>query len=183
MSVLKSERQSVVIISNSDHYWTDNKGFPGYSGWAVGTTLDSLTRNPLERLKLFEDSFRMTLDQLIHDGHKVIVIQTIPHFEIPGNEFAPHRCSFWTFLKHNCFASQNESSASFVQGGVRTVIQDLSAEIGFAVIDPWATLCSNGICYTSRNKVSLYRDGSHLSVAGNNLFKSVITKSILDNEK
>lgn len=183
MDHMKSQKPSLIIISNSDHYFNNNNGFAGYSGWAVGNTINDLTENPITKLRLFEDSLRKTVKQLVQNGHKVLVIQTIPHFEIPRHVFDPSKCNIFAFKDNECLMNQYESSALVVQGGVRTAIQNLSLHIEFGVIDPWATLCSNGICSTRRNMIDFYRDGHHLSVAGSSNLMPEFKKSILEFSK
>jgi hypothetical protein len=165
LSWLKEQRPGLVIIANSDHYWTDNHGFPGYSGWSAGPTYSELTTDPAEKINFFGDALKKTVRRLQAFGNGVLLVQTIPHFEEPNHLFHPESCSVLTILADRCWSTQPLEAVEALQKPVRTTITNVAKATGAHVLDLRSSFCDSASCSTRIDGKYLYFDGHHISVA------------------
>ena len=161
---LDNSSAGTVVIANSDHYWTENSGFLGYSGWMVGDDQKSLVTDPQDRVHLFGKALDRTVAALKSSGHDVVLVQTVPHYEAPDRLFSIVKCSLLSIFTNKCSQIATTEQIDRVQGPPRVILENLAQSDSTRLVDFRDYFCRDGYCITQRNDTWLYRDGHHISV-------------------
>ena len=114
--------------------------------------------------------FAATLRELQSYGHKVVVVQTLPHFgEVDPwmhdtYQWDPAQCTFGVGASVPCLEDMPLSHADRVQEASRAVIAATAETLGVKLVDLRNEVCPSGTCSTWRDGRLIYRDAAHISV-------------------
>lgn len=157
-------KPGTVIVSNSDHYWISHSVGTTYGNWLVGMDGSSVTSIAQEKLTLFEEGLMTSVERLKAAGHKVILVQTVPHFEATQEKYRPELCSISRIIDHSCFPSASRTEIDALQGDVRDILEKVGHSMDVKVVDFSDEVCGlEGPCEVYREGFHIYRDGHHIS--------------------
>jgi peptidoglycan/LPS O-acetylase OafA/YrhL len=153
-SWLKQQKPGTVIIAFIDHYWT-------YSGLAIGNERENLSTELSITSAVLEKSLHKTIKLLENSGHDVVVVLSIPTYQIPYA--GPMRkCSGWSLFKEKCdWMMPLEASLNNIKPahlGTLQAIHGTKAKI----MNLSSILCPEGICGRVP-EVIWTPDGLHIS--------------------
>ena len=154
---LRTATPGLVILSSADSYWTNARVSvargSGSGSTETGAKLEALT-----------DGLRETVETVQQAGHRVVLVQARPIFS-RGTGADAAECSLVAIWSETgCQSQMAIEEALAKQGQVRRVVDQVAADTGSTVLDPWQVLCVEGICDTQHGALVRYRDGSHVSV-------------------
>ena len=108
-------------------------------------------------------SLRALTEQLIHDGHRVLIVGPTP--VLPS--WQPDRCSTLRVLRGSCDATGPLSDVTRHQAEAKVLVAQAGAVPGAAVVDLSREICPDGTCRAWREGAVVFRDADHLTVSGN----------------
>jgi peptidoglycan/LPS O-acetylase OafA/YrhL len=108
---------------------------------------------------------KQTVEALRDHGKRVILVTPPPKagFDI-GECWERRRANLVVFGRTDCNFSIDEYETN--QAGIREALKQLDAMPGLGVVWLDQVICRDGLCETSVDGRSLYRDGGHLTAAG-----------------
>ena len=164
---LAAQPAGLVVVSDTDSYWFDPV-------LTVGRSPELMEVAATEKLSVFQAGVSSVAEQLAADGHETLLVQTIPHFT---GEFLwdPLACSLWESISGSCSQTRPLHYPGDPQAAVSDALSGTTLPSGATVIDESATVCPDDLCSTERGDVVLYRDPTHLSVAGSGLLVDDLT--------
>lgn len=160
LEYLKSVKPGIVVIASIDSYYAP----ASVGAYALGVDQNSIVSGYREKLGVLASVLARTVKTLESAGHKVVLVQTTPNW-IGQDRWDPFRCSMLQILVSNCNYSMPVSRVLERQGEVRNILEQITANSGATLIDPWHVLCRSGRCSTVVDGLVAYRDASHISVA------------------
>ena len=153
---LLDREPGIVLVANADVYWTADQ-------WQVGTGSDLLLTSSREpKHALLTDALETAVTELAAVGHDVVLVQSVPLHE----GYDPERCSLSALRTGSCRHEVRTDELETMQGKTRAVVSEVARRTGIEVFDPWGDLCASGMCSTALGDAQLYRNWSHISVAG-----------------
>jgi len=147
-------------------YWVD----AAETAFSTSRISQSMARGP------FEESLLRTIEYLARAGKVITVVLDVPELQ---DDNVPYRQTLRSLRMYGApvYGVSGEQHIAR-QASVLEVVTKLQRELGFAVVDPAATLCQSGQCLVARDGRSWYRDKHHLtdygSRASRNSFLSAI---------
>ena len=144
------------------------------------------------KLELFERRLQTTIVELSAAGSEVIVVNTIPYIKVPtpnGShviDWHPAFCGYeGNVSAESCAVSVSRADIDQQRSdGVQMVAAGVAATPNASSVDVIDDLCTSTECSTLRNGTWIYRNGSHLSVAGaaslTDRFTQVIGNALAD---
>jgi len=167
---LESSASGTVIISGIDRYWYD-------ATFSAGLDRASLTTDRAGKLLVLESGLSATVEGLRSAKQDVMLIQTIPLW-LGEDGFSPTTCSTIALATRTCNRSMPVDRAELRQGEVRDVLKRVSDTQGSSLMDPWTSLCPEGLCATDGDGIMRYRNGSHISVGESEALGPLFTQVI-----
>src|SRR5205823_6222370 len=147
-ALLREQPSLVVIGERTDRYLN------GQIPFAPGS--------PARRRELWRTGLRREVAALTRAGIRVVLIQPIPLARV-----VPLECAVVLVEHGGCSGSVPRGEVDRELAPARSVQRAALAGLaGATILDFEDAFCSASRCTTSRNGVNLYRDRSHLSVAG-----------------
>lgn len=160
LTTIVAARPGTVIVSNSYLWWYESTGI------AVGLPGETPTDDPSERLVVLERGLRSSIEQLQGAGHKVIVVQPVPHWGDNANDMTWADCSVAKITAGSCAKSIPLTDAAARQGSIWSAVETAGQITGDAAVDFSHEICPQGICFSETLGVRVrYQDGTHITVA------------------
>jgi|KBSSwiStaDraftv2_1062776.scaffolds.fasta_scaffold02149_1 peptidoglycan/LPS O-acetylase OafA/YrhL len=149
----------IVVIANADSYWFDNE-------FEVGTSSANISIEPRTKLAAFRIDLLRTVDEIRKAGHKVLLVQTVPHWysDTAGNIWDPRLCTNVAAISGNCSAERPLADALADRKSVRLVLAETAEAAKAGVWDPAIPLCPAQTCSTNAPSFGRYRDRGHISI-------------------
>lgn len=159
LDYLSNAALGLVVISNADVYWTS----PDH---AVAPTGQEASADPATKIREFRSGLERTVARLQQAGHKVVIVQTIPHWTAENGItlWDPTRCTLNAALGSGCTGERTLDQALQDDLQVRDVVAQVAVDQGATVWDPAQELCPDDLCSTRGPGFIRYRDSSHISV-------------------
>jgi peptidoglycan/LPS O-acetylase OafA/YrhL len=159
----------VVIAARSDQYV--------YS-YGIGKPGTPLTRRTPERLELWREGLISTLSTLTRRGVPVVVVEPVPLLPVPSGS-----CAVIRILSGTCVGAIARSD---VDAELDPVVREERAAVAripsATSVDFESALCTLARCSSTRGRVVMYRNSSHLSVDGaltlTSRFRDVIGRAV-----
>jgi hypothetical protein len=154
---IKDQLPGVVILSMSDEYFLNQKyEIKSNSGWH--------TSKISEKTQLMGQDLLEITRMLKNLGHRVIIIQTVPHFT---NRYAwkPTECLGFPLWSAACKGEMPSSYSLERSKEIIFKIQHVASLIGVEYINFAPIVCPNETCTVSSFIGSGYQDSNHISVA------------------
>lgn len=105
-----------------------------------------------------------TVAPLQEAGHKVLLVQTIPHWGL-GESLNWQACTTWKLLWSGCQRTMPLSEAEARQGRIAEIVADVSASTGAGLLDNTQAICPDQMCANiASDGMVRYRDGVHITV-------------------
>jgi peptidoglycan/LPS O-acetylase OafA/YrhL len=167
---LKGATKGLVVIANSDIYWSADEV-------EAGTTTINLTNDPDEKAKAFADGLRRTVEELLRSGQQVLLVQTVPRWPDDGL-WEPTRCLPLATLNGGCSTQRSLDSALWTSRTYRATLEQVAEASKVGLWDPAAALCPQDLCSTETSEFGRYRDRNHISVPQSKLLAPALTELI-----
>ncbi|MEI6624573.1 MAG: acyltransferase family protein, partial [Actinomycetes bacterium] len=171
LSWLEEQPPGLVIISFSDEAFRA-------ADKAIGLTPDAESFDPSEKARSLSLGLRVTVTALQQSGHRVLLVQTVPHFVNPL--YQPLRCPIPTLISGICGQDMPVEYTAQRQQDTRRAMQQVADETGATVLDLQGYLCPGGICSTRNSNLVLYRDDGHISVPASQSLAPQFAEAIKD---
>ena len=157
MSWIVNQPPGVVVVAQTDSYWDSIS----YEAGQLSTTLSS---DPAVKDAAFRSGLKRTVEALQTAGHRVLLVQTIPHF---SNQYRydPGSCSLPELASGSCDVWMPLTYAQTQQASGRSALLDVARDSGALLLDPGPSLCPVGACSTDAGEFVTYRDNNHMSAA------------------
>jgi hypothetical protein len=176
MAWIQRQSRGTVLISSVDRYWWD----PEYlvSDNATFTKSDYRLNS-----KTLNSGLMKTVSDLQKAGHKVVLIQTIPHFIAEPYKLKSVSCSGWSVLTGSCRRPLSTMPREFADNWQivsRSGYLAVAEASGVGVLDLREFFCPNGLCSTRHSDgTDLYMlDGYHLNKFGSALLQEEFVKRL-----
>ncbi len=153
---LRHAPKGLVVIANSDEYWSS-------SDYSVGTDAATVTTDPVAKMTTLRAGLLSTVRELQRAGQRVMLVQTTPQWR-GEHDWSPLTCTNVALLNQGCNDLLSVQDAAASQGPVRDVVAATAASTGASVWDSWRVLCPAGSCSTEAGDLIRYRDALHISV-------------------
>ena len=153
---MEAQAPGTVVLAASDHYWLE----PGWSAQAAGRA--AVAAVP-QRQALLRESLIRVVERLQATGHRVVLVQTIPHWT-GTDTWDPARCSLSAALQ-GCRQEMPLARAQARSEAVRSVVAQVADATEAALLDVAEDVCPQGICRTATANLPVYRDATHITVA------------------
>lgn len=154
VDILDGSTTGTVIISTSDHYWIQEAGPLRLSGQALTPEASTLIDNFTTRLT-------STVSEIRQAGHRVILVQTVPHWVSP-HYWNLAECSLSEVLA-GCEETMPIDFPMTRSLDVREAMHAVGADTGAEVIDFTPAICPSGTCSTRGEDTWVYRDENHIT--------------------
>ncbi len=125
-----------------------------------------LTYNTRLKASIWADGFKAAIARLKAAGHRVIVMQVIPHFLLGAHDYwRPDNCpTISTLLGPSwCAPAASRATMDAAQHSVLAAIRGASSSTGVELVDLRDRLCPSGQCSAFQSGEWVYRDGRHIS--------------------
>jgi peptidoglycan/LPS O-acetylase OafA/YrhL len=143
-------------------FWPAGVGEKYPSGRILGDHMDHQPTMEESRA-YFEEQLELTIDELIGDGRKLIIIGSSPLLTEDPNVCLSRPA---LFVPRDCDA-HNQVAEPATHRYLQSVFRNASARNpSVFYFDTFAALCPEGVCRVSDHDVSLFRDKHHLSAYG-----------------
>lgn len=147
LKYLSAAPEGDVIISNSDQYLTED-----------GFIVDGIDASGATAL---EEGLEATVVRLTEAGHRVTLVQTIPHWI--STDDRREGCVF-SALGAECPFALTVAEAESRQEVIRNVVEEVALKTSSRLLDPWTVLCRDGECAWQGPGFDRYRDATHITV-------------------
>lgn len=154
VDILDRSTPGTVIISTSDHYWTQEAGPLRLSG-------QDLTPEASTLINTFTARLTSTVSGIRQAGHRVVLVQTVPHWFSPYH-WNLEECSLAEVLA-GCEETMPIDFPLTKSLDVREALHAVAANTGAEVIDFTPTICPSGTCSTRGEDTWVYRDENHIT--------------------
>lgn len=164
--VIKDTNIKTVILSSRWSLFTYYKQVPYL--WLSSKDEDN-------RLKVLEKLLSQTIEELIRNKKKVIIL-----LDIPENPLNPKNCIKTRPLQLSSKCSFNESKSKPINELTNEMILKVAKSYPSVIVyDPSKALCIKGICTIGKSDSIYYHDKSHLTNKGS----EIVTKNIIQHVK
>lgn len=153
---MRSMTPGTVVIAASDDYWID-------AGWSVTTPDGVTTSDRTEKIKAMHASLLHVVRTLQRSGHRVILVQTIPHW-VDEYAWEPARCTLSSALE-GCIQRMPVSYGTARTAAVHRAVSEVADATGSATLEVTQQVCPDGTCVTAMRGLPVYRDATHITVA------------------
>ena len=155
---LGSARPGTVVIAFSDlDAWYTDRAYIWRGSEPV--------RDREEKAQLLERALLEKIDQLTKQGHRVLLVQAVPQFRVPGPGFEPQDCNLFELVEGRCTAEVSLADLEPVQGINWEVFRRVANTTDSALLDLSDQWCSQGVCSATRGTYIAYRDDIHISAS------------------
>lgn len=163
LAYLQQAPPGIVVIANSDRYWSAiNDG----EFFRVGDS-GELSADPARKLAAFKTGLNRTVEKIAQAGHQVVLAQALPRWRDSATGrilWDPRWCTAVAALRGECVAQRSLESATADNEAVRAVIREVARQRQATVWDPAISICPGGMCSTNADTYTRYRDEGHISV-------------------
>lgn len=159
---LKNQEDGVVIISNSNRYWTEHPYLVGKNG----VFKDDVAFKQAE----FEEALETTVHKLSSYGHRIVLVQSVPKW-LDETFWNPSECFMIEVWNSKCSANQTLASWNSKDGVFREIIASTADKLEANVWDFGKDLCPLGKCSTKMDSKQYYRDAGHISIEASESLK------------
>jgi hypothetical protein len=170
LAYLKGTTEGLVVIANSDIYWSADEV-------EAGSTTIELTNDPDEKAKAFADGLRRTVEELLRAGQQVLLVQTVPRWPDDGL-WEPTRCLPLAILNGGCSTQRSLDSALWTSRTYRATLEQVAGAAKVGLWDPAMVLCPQDLCSTETPEFGRYRDRNHISVPQSKLLAPALKELI-----
>jgi len=167
---LEQQAPGIVVIANSDGYWTS-------PDVAVGPTLDTMTTDPTLRRAKISEALKSTVERLQRSGHDVLLVQDVPQFE-GAFAWLASDCSTLQIARAACVQEMPLQEARVNQGWVHDLIEGVAKMTSATTVDLTSELCPANACLTVVDGVVRYRDSEHLTVPASEALVPQFTRAV-----
>jgi peptidoglycan/LPS O-acetylase OafA/YrhL len=168
---MRSVTPGTVVLAASDDYWFD-------AGWSVTTSDGVTTSNRTGKIKAMRESLQRAVRSLQRSGHRVILVQTIPHW-VGDYAWEPARCTLSSALA-GCVQRMPASYETTRTAAVHRAVAEVAAVTGSATVDVTQQVCPDGTCVTVTSGLPVYRDATHITVAMSHRLAPQFVKALQD---
>ena len=156
ISWMRQQPAGVVVIGASNDYWYE-------PGWSVTDPNGQTVSSREAMLEVVRKGMIRVTRALESAGHRVILVQTIPHWVAPY-AWDPRACSLASSLD-GCVQRMPVSFDAERTAASHEMVVEVAHATGATVLDVTAQLCPNGECVTATKRLPIYRDSTHITVA------------------
>lgn len=160
LDYLASGSAGLVVISNSDHYWSS-------SDFTLALPGQAFARTRPQEVEVFGEGLTGTVQTLQLAGHRVLVVQAVPHWDgSAGTEclWNPQNCNWLNIAKSGCSVSRALDDAIAGRRTVRSVVHRVTRRLGAHTWTPVQSICPRRVCSTDGPGFVWHPFSSHISV-------------------
>ena len=163
---IASERPGTVVLASSDEYWLSSTTGVDVDGrWNIDVPT---------KVRMYTESLRRVIARLESAGHRVVLVQGIPHF-VDSYAWDLSNCSA-AALRSGCRKTMPLSWSRDRTALVDTALRSVANDLQVPVVDVTDRLCPNSECTTNIDGFPVYRDGTHITVAMSHRLAPVFAK-------
>lgn len=166
LDFLAGASPGVVIIANSDVYWSS-------SLFSAGANRMSQTTGTVAKTAAFAQGLKRTVKFLTGAGHSVILVQSTPRWTV-APVWDPAKCSTLRAVARACEEQVPLQSVRRRAAAERAAVSLAAGVVGASVWDPTADLCPNQTCSTTGERFTRYLDSNHISARQSNALGIVL---------
>lgn len=132
-----------------------------------------------KKRQLFHEQLSASILELQESGHTVVLVQTVPHWELATPPLNWVTCSVVRLARDGCIQTMPLNAVSQEQNSVANMINTIAAETGAHVIDVSKEVCPESVCTTVRDDGLLpFRDSVHITVAQSEALAPAFTREL-----
>lgn len=171
LSWLEGESDGTVFISSTEGYWIEKNMWIGSSAGSVETV-------PAARARALEAGLARTVTALQDAGHRVVLVQPLPHPTFAGHGDVPSRCSVITLVTSKCELTVPRTEIELVQLPARTAIERVASLTSTQILDLRPFFCDAVACSLNKDGELLYQDPLHLTVEASRALAPLFAASL-----
>ena len=161
LAFLHQAERGIVVISNSDIYWTQDI-HSVRDKRESNTTMEISDRS--DKVRQFRSAVERSSLELSELGHRVIFFHVVPKWSGQVS-WDPSTCSAFQVFGETCKAEQSLSVFLDTFADSRLALENGASRGRASTWDPLTHLCEANSCSTHSAEFPRYRDRGHLSVA------------------
>lgn len=171
LSWLEGESDGTVFISSTEGYWFEKN-------MSIGPSASSVETSPAARAQALESGLGKTVTALQDAGHRVVLVQPLPHPTFSGYKDVPSRCSVITLVTSNCELKVPRAEIEAVQLPAITAIERVASSTSAQILDMRPSFCDAVSCSMNKDGELLYQDPLHLTVQASRALAPLFTASL-----
>ena len=156
LEYLKDAPRGLVVIANTDIYWSSEE-------FDAGTSAADLSNDPDKKAAAYAQGLKHTVEGLRNAGQEVLLVQTVPRWS-DGGLWDPTRCLPAATMKGWCSAQRSLEDALRASRTYRAAMAEVAETTKVGLWDPAIVLCPGDLCTTETSGFGRDRDGDHISV-------------------
>jgi peptidoglycan/LPS O-acetylase OafA/YrhL len=174
LSWLDDEPASLVFVAAANQV-VDRDGFSIRDG-KTGEKASSVPA----KARIWAAGLQRTFKEIQDQGHRVVQIQTIPHFWHDGEAWQAGDCSFpqLLFRRSTCGPSMPLAAANAAHRAGLEAEKQAAQAAGVGSLDVTDQVCPDGTCSVRRGNFWVYRDGLHLSLGMSRKLRDTFVEAI-----
>ena len=153
---LSEQPTGTVVLGASNDYWYE-------TGWSVTSPDGSTTADHAGMLAAVRASMIRVVRKLEAAGHRVVLVQTIPHW-VPPYAWDPLGCSLAQSLS-GCVQRMPVTYEQQRTADAHAMVRAVAKATDARLLDVTAQVCPKGECVTATRAMPVYRDSTHITVA------------------
>ena len=171
---LDDQPPSLVFVAAANQV-VDRDGFSirdGETGEKAGTVT--------AKSRIWAAGLQRTFKEIQGQGHRVVQLQTIPHFWEDGEAWSAGDCSFpqLMFRRDTCGPSMSREEADAEHRAGLEAEEQAAQATGVGTLDVTDQVCPDGTCSVRRGDFWVYRDGLHLSLGMSRKLRDTFIEAI-----
>ena len=170
---LERAEKGTVFIASTEGYWFEGN-------MSIGQSEDGVTSSAEGRATALYAGLYRTVGALQAAGHKVVLVQALPHPTFAGYRDVPTRCSIISLAANNCELAVARAEIEAVQQPSRSAIQRVALSTGASVLDLREHFCNEEMCSMNKNGELLYQDTLHITVETSLSLDAYFTDALTD---
>jgi peptidoglycan/LPS O-acetylase OafA/YrhL len=171
---LADEPPSIVFVAAANQV-VDRDGFSVRDG-ETGEKASSVSA----KARIWEAGLERTFKEIQDQGHRVVQMQTIPHFWRDGEAWSAGDCSFpqLLFRRDTCGPTMTRKEADAEHRAGLEAEEQAARSTGVGTLDVTDQICPDGTCSVRRGNFWVYRDGLHLSLGMSRKLRDTFVEAI-----
>ncbi len=159
--------RSIILVGRWAEYYEVHRYKPDVPPLTLVDTVRAVRGDTNE--EVFKRGLERTLAFLEKKGRDIVIVGQVPDLSFD----APRHLAIQALLGHQLTESFALSNYLMRQRDVMDLIESMRSLFGFEVLYPHRALCNEKYCAIRMKDVLLYRDSTHLTVAGSHLVKRI----------
>jgi hypothetical protein len=111
-------------------------------------------------------------------GHRILFLETVPHFSEESNLFNPLSCTLYEVAVKGCISEIPRSDAIEQGKPLRNLLYQVAKNSQAQTLPTLDLMCGESLCSTTKNGSYMYKDATHISVFASHEFSKNLADAI-----